>query len=273
MTLKQIPIEPLLVISLAIILAGSAFGLHDLRRLFIGLAMVAIAAIFDLAIHVIRNRSWEIPYAAMVTGLILALIFDTTTHPMLALVAPTLAVLAKNFLAFGRVRHLVNPTAMAMVVLSFFEPVASWWAFGWSGVVVSLVVLLGIYFLWRTRQLPLVATFLVVHLTLVAITSTLPFLVATATDGATLFFATVILTEGYLAPRQSVLRQISMGVCVGIFSGLSGVLSSIPFFHNMDPLLFALVVSNLLLGYFLTPRTILSKDTPLRNYLPTNTPQ
>jgi len=49
-------------------------------------------------------------------------------------------------------RHVFNPAAFAMAVISFFIPVVSWWATGWDSLQIIPVLIISIFVLWRQKR-------------------------------------------------------------------------------------------------------------------------
>lgn len=256
MSMNKLPIKTFMIIYLSALLVLSGLWLGQIERIWLGILVVAIACAFDLLWTYHQKKKWFVPSSAIISGLIIALVFDTALHPILALCAGLLAAMSKHFLRFGRRRHLINPAACAMVILSLFAPVAAWWGVGWGTAPLTAVIAAGAYILYRLRSFSMVVAFLVSYLViLLAATGaqsgfgTIPSLAsALILDGTLLFFASVMLIEPITASFPLPKQRIFFGVFVGALAALISLMPRFWPLRTMDPLLLALVVGNIVMG-------------------------
>ncbi|MBI4066555.1 RnfABCDGE type electron transport complex subunit D [Candidatus Gottesmanbacteria bacterium] len=214
----------------------SAIVVNPLVKYGIGFALaVLLTASFDVLLTRIRVNVWFVPYAGVVTGMIIGLIM----HPDLPWWGITLiaaiAILSKHFL---RVRsgHMVNPAAAGLVLggIILHQPV-SWWAVSFQNVVqtdpftlVAFVLLLLPLALSavRLRRYGSIGSFLIAHTVLSvfpAIQTAWPprSLLLTLTDPTLIFFATVMLPEPRTSPAD-MKRQIFYGITVALIAYVLG---------------------------------------------------
>lgn len=264
------PIKTYMIGYLAVLLALSALMVGQLMRIAMGAVIIIIYIAADLLVTYIKKSIrqdsgkfghsvvwWYVPSSSVISALILSLVFDTARHPWLALIAPVIAVATKQFLHFGRPRHLANPAAFSMVVISLFAPVVAWWGPSSGTVPLVAVALSGLYILYRIKRYPTAIVFLVTYLVLLVVVSLIrgvefrsipTLLAATFFDGTLLFFTTVMLIEpvttSYPKPRERTL----FGALVGVLALVISLIPRIPPLGAMDPLLLALVVGNIVVG-------------------------
>lgn len=250
-------------------------------------AVVLIYVLVDLLWTYLRDRVWYVPTSSVISGLVLSLVALPAGESYLIFVLPIVAAASKHLLRFGKIRHLMNPAAFAMVALSLFSPlVVSWSGVSWGIQPVIPIVLVGVLILWRLERFHIAVSFLISYIVFL----TLSFLVAgqplgpvlailrsVATDGTLLFFSSVMLVEPITSSYPTRLH----GVIYGIIVALTGVLvahyvqsfanaripydvlmrGDYPFWFNLsviDPLLLGLLVGNFVTGLLFVPKRILN---------------
>ncbi len=249
-------IKTFLTLYLGLFLAVSTLALREPARLLAGLGVVVVSGVIDLIWIYFKTRIWSWPSSAVISGLITALIFDLASHPFLALIAPLVAAVGKRVLHFGQSRHLLNPAAFSLVVLSFFAPVASWWGLGWGLTPILITAAAGGYLLYRLRRWAMVLIFLATYLVFLAGQAvwgqTLirfdALFWALIFDATLIFFATVMLIEPVTTSFPQARHRLIFGFLVGFLAAIFSFLPRFRPFHNMDPLLFSLVIGNLAIG-------------------------
>jgi Na+-translocating ferredoxin:NAD+ oxidoreductase RnfD subunit len=161
----------LLILGYFIPLAAKTSGIND--SLTSLLTATFAAALLDLGIVRLRQRSWIFPDGAILTGLIVAFVLRTQEPwPILAATA-SIAVISKHLLR-TRWSNVFNPAALAIVASSLlFDTGQSWW-----GALPDLGLLglpplfaCGIFIVSRINKLPLVLAFLGAYLSLFTIAS------------------------------------------------------------------------------------------------------
>jgi len=182
------------------------------------------------------------PESAIITGLILSLIFGPTSlfSNFIPLTALGVLAMASKYLIAWRARHIFNPAAFGVLASAvLFHQGASWWI----GSLQTLPVILmgGILIIQKTRRWTLVGAFLLIEIaTLILfarndVSGVLSLLV----NSPLLFFSFVMLVE----PQTSPLRlrpQILYAILVAAFFYIFGNGLGFPY-----PLEAALLVGNL----------------------------
>lgn len=189
------------------------------------------ALLCDVAISWIRTRSFIVPYSAAITGLILALIADTTAPWHALFVIALAAVAQKQLIRFGG-RHVFNPAAFGLVTGWFlFGSYPSWWAaslyasnpLAWNNLLLY-AGLAGILYVsgYKYKRYVTIGAFLLVFtllFPLVAGFSSIASLALTVVSPGTLFYAFLMLPEPMTSPvipyRQLVYGAVVAGLNVG----------------------------------------------------------
>lgn len=197
---------------------------------------------FDLAFTYFRKRVFFMPWAALVTGLIIALIIDPSALWYQIAIISALAMASKNFLRIGG-KHIFNPAGAGLFLggMIFNLPV-SWWAASFqvldpinlSHILIFLIILFpGIVSFYRMRRFGSILSFLIVYNLLSGFRILF--------DPTTIFFALVMLPEPMTSPFNMT-KQIIYGVLVAVVSLILSHLS----INLPDILIPALLLGNLL---------------------------
>lgn len=221
----------------------------DLSLLWRGIAIVAIYSALDLALGYWRTKKWILPSSAWISGLILSLVLAPQASWGVAIAAPILASLGKQFIRFRR-RHIFNPAGFTLVVLGFLLPpqgIVSWWGASWGPIATIVIALSGLFTIYRVKRIPTWATFTLVYLVgsgllLLLRGGEAADLLALVTDGTFWFFATVMLIEPVTTAYAPAIIRTWYGAAVGLLALLFSLPSAaaIP-----DVFLFSLLLGNL----------------------------
>ncbi len=132
------------------------FGARALIPLLIS---VLTATILDVAISYSKFKTFEFPYAAFISGLFIGGLLTQNLDWHVYVMAGAIAVLSKHILKLDG-RHIFNPAnfGILMVFLIFNAP-NSWWISS----PFYLVVLFGLFVLWRQRRFDLAVSFLAAY--------------------------------------------------------------------------------------------------------------
>ena len=182
------------------------------------LTALGLTVFFDLLFTYIRKKILFIPYAAIVTGLIIGLIIDPQSSWYQVAVSAALAMATKNFLRISG-KHIFNPAAAGLMIGGIiFSQSVSWWGvsfqnilqFNLQNTILLLILLLpslisGI----RMRRIFNSVTFLISNMILSNLTTT------TLLDPTTIFFAIVMLPEPMTTPVK-IKNQILFGLSVAV---------------------------------------------------------
>jgi Na+-translocating ferredoxin:NAD+ oxidoreductase RnfD subunit len=215
----------LLTLVLLLLVALASVG-EGIRLVAPGLGVaVAVAALLDVVILRWREKAWEFPSGAVLTGLIIAMVLSPQEPWPVTAAISALAVVSK-YLFRTRSANVFNPAAFAIVATFYlFDTGQSWWGALPEISPFALVVLFGtgVLIADRVNKLPLVIAFLGVYFLLFTVTSFVgdPRRVAElfrAPDlHAALFFAFFILTD----PPTSPVKHRDQIVCGAIVAGVS----------------------------------------------------
>lgn len=255
-TYLQMPkVEIIIILLLFFFVVTSVIGLPI--ALFLLATCVGCAVVLDIVFTYERRKKFFKPFAAIVTGLILALIIDPSAawYQILAICAAAMAL--KNFVRIGN-RHIFNPAASGLVVgwvLFGLQP--SWWgATLYSGdtallniviyVLLAAIAYVSCYKLGRYNS---VVSYIVVYtvlFTLITSSLSVSSLIQTMVSPGMLFYALLMLCEPMTSPVNKK-RQLLYGSTV---AGLNAIFLYVSFGMGIsnipDASLLALLIGNLL---------------------------
>lgn len=234
---QKISIKYFMLFYLGLLLLYSSWNVRKLNIL-IGLLILAIYAISDVLWTRRHNKIWYFPLSSLISGCILSLVALPFNNLALAALLPVLAVLGKQLLHFGKLRHVFNPASFAMAVVSLSTPIISWWGVAWGKPVFWIVLLAGVFILWRQNAWHKALSFLAAYAIVLAIISPKLFDLQIF-DGRLLFFATVMLIEPITSTFSTKKREVFYGVSVGIFAAVF-------LYFKIDSLIIGLLSGNLL---------------------------
>ena len=195
--------------------------------------------------------------SAVITGLILALLFTPPVGVLAGLKLALVAVIAmaSKYVLAVRGKHLFNPAAIAIVIASVGQlAYASWWIA--TPALLPLTILAAGLILYKTQKVTMAVLFLGISITLLSIQTaflgplSLQALGAAITSWPLIFFAGVMLSEPQtLPPKRS--QQYLVAAIVAVFVTMPLHYGTIV----MMPAL-ALIIGNILAFYFGTRRGI-----------------
>lgn len=218
------------------------------------LVIVLASSIFsDFLFLKIRKKKLFFPSAAIVTSIIIVLLTDPTLPMYIGSIAAVSAMFSKNFIRFGR--HIFNPAAFGLGFGSIvFIQTISWWApgelFALSIKFPFLLLILFSPFLvsgLRMKKYFIILSFLFFYAlgSMVFFQSTNNIL-SLIFDPTIIFFSLVIITEPMTTPHSRK-NQILFGLFIAILAIFSsGIIYQIPMLKTLDPLIFALLLGNLI---------------------------
>jgi Na+-translocating ferredoxin:NAD+ oxidoreductase RnfD subunit len=156
----------LLILTLLLVLAAPFQGTAQLLPNVLG-AVVAAAAL-DVGIVRARQKRWEFPDGAILTGLIVAFVLRAQ-GPLAVAVAASLVAIGSKHLLRTVSSNVFNPAALGLVFVGLlFAAGQSWWGalpnLGLAGLAILCVT--GLFVADRINKLPLVSVFLGVYLLL-----------------------------------------------------------------------------------------------------------
>ncbi|MFZ2804063.1 MAG: hypothetical protein WA001_02465 [Patescibacteria group bacterium] len=252
---QRINIKYFMVGYLSLLLLVASVLSGDLTRFLYGLVTVALYAAFDLGWTKLRDHVWYLPVSSWISGLVLANVGPPNPSLWLLVLLPLIAVVGKQLVHLGKSRHIFNPAGLSLLLVTLFVPVVSWWSASVNVWTLVFVLVGGLIILWRQQRWHVVAAFLLVYaLGVMAIAAlhgadvqALPEVVwSSFANGALVFFATVMLIEPMTSNFPTRANRITFGALVGLFAVASLVgVSYIPI-RDLDPLIFGLLLGNLI---------------------------
>lgn len=221
------------------------------------IVIVSASVIIDALLIRIRHIPPFLLSAAVVTGLIVGLLYSPNYPWYEGLTAIGIAIAGKNFLRIND-RHIFNPAALGvMIAAAIFHRSVSWWgesyqilfSGGLPALLFILLLLPGYVSVIRLKRYRITASFLLTYFLLVFAAqffhgsiSISSIIVNTILNPATIFFALVMLPEPMTTPNTHS-RQLLFGTSVAFISIMSTFFRSLPI---ADPLLAGLLLSNVL---------------------------
>ena len=246
-----------LLLLLASILAG------DPGRFLSGAALVALYALFDVAWTRLRDRVWYLPVSSWISGLVLANVGPPAPSLWLLILLPLVAVAGKQLLHLGRSRHIFNPAGFALLVLTLFTPVISWWTASINVWTLTIIGLVGLFILWRQQRFHVAISFIAVYalgeiilgLFQGAGIANIPAVMQSVLlSGSFLFFVTVMLIEPITSGFPTREKRIVYGALVGVFSLASLLLAPWLPITDFDPFIAGLLLGNLAASLLYLPK-------------------
>lgn len=152
-----------LVLLLAIASAGSGFALVAPGVI----AASIVAMLVDAPILKVREKEWQFPSGALLSGMIVAMVLSPHQSWHIAAVAAAIAIVSK-YVARTRSANVFNPAALALVLVYFVfggRTGQSWWGALPELHPIAIVALFatGIFITDRVNKLPAVLSFLGIY--------------------------------------------------------------------------------------------------------------
>lgn len=241
-------------ISLTIIFITAFLNNPSQKALLVFLVSLISTAIADLLFLRIRRIPLFFPSAALVTGSIIGLLTSPNFDWYIPIVIGIIAMFSKNFIRFSN-RHIFNPAGFGLLVGAIiFHNNVSWWAVSFQRLnIYSLPSIF--YFLIllspalitaiRMQRWRMTLSFLMIYVFLNQFLNLKSSILNLITDPTILFFSLVMLPEPMTTPNRHI-RQILFGTFVAIIS----LVVSSPILNSFDPLIFALLLGNLVFFRF-----------------------
>lgn len=216
----------LLLISLLIIKIPQ----EEPKFVFWILAGICLCSIFDVLINKIFLKKEIFPTSAMISGLIVSGIIDYRQSWLILIIFSILPIISKHLIKFNK-RHIFNPAVFALFVATLFK-ISLTWTIESN---IFLIILFGIYFVYRYKKIFHVLGFLIFFTGLFAIykVNSLGFI--------SWFFLLIMLIE----PKTSgygILRGFIFGSLIGVFAFL--IFNYMPTYDAFIASLFAVNLAN-----------------------------
>ena len=250
--IKKFTIYQCMSAFLAILTLTSAFfygfGISSLIPVLIS---VLTTTILDLIINYLKFKTIEFPYSAFISGLFIGGLLTQNLSWYIYVIAGIIAIASKHILKVHH-RHIFNPANFGvLLVFLIFNSYNSWWI---SSPLI-LVLIFGIFILWRLRRFDLGISFLAAYYILHAIIGwsiipagismmgTMPMMMSNfyrsfTSQGIIFFFAMFMLIEPKTNPAARKPR-IFYGILVAV------MYIGIEIYNPVFGLPFVLAVANL----------------------------
>lgn len=254
-----------LILTLVIIFLSTLLEQLFFANFVLVLTALFFTVCFDLLFTYIRRKKLFVPFAAIVSGLIIGMLVDSSASWYELTFIAIFAMGIKNFLRITN-RHLVNPAASGLVLGSiFFHQHVAWWAVSFQNITqftlshgIAFLLLLFPLFVsgYTLHRYVTSLSFLILYalgIPLIAASFSLQSIASMLVDPTVVFFAIVMLPEPMTSPVNKK-RQLLYGLCVAVLT----LFFSFPTISNLlqvkgllpDPLLMALLLGNLLFFKF-----------------------
>ena len=263
---NKIPIKYFTLGYLSLLLLISTLAMGQIKYLANAFLLLLFYTIFDLLWTRWERGKWYVPLSSWLSALVLALVAGSELSLILIVLLPLLAVFCKHFLKFGRIRHIFNPAAFALAIVSVFTPVVTWWGVSWGRRVMIFIGIVGLYILWSTDRKRIANAFLASYGVFLAVyfvvngtpIDELPRLLSNQlVDGTVFFFATVMLAEPITSNFIRPWQQRTYGGMTALAAVLIGYLTGVFIWPNQDPLIYGLLVGNVVAGLWFLPRRVI----------------
>lgn len=202
---------------------------HENSRFILWVLSGVLTAVFvDAVIHRLIRHSWDFPKSAIISGLIVSGVLSFDESFWLIFVFSSLAIISKYIIRLHK-KHFLNPANMALFIATLFHFPLTW-------ILESnryVLILAGLYFVYRLKKWGQVIGFIVVFSALMFIDGAHPF------NMISWFFVFIMLIE----PKTSgfgFVRGIIFGLIAGIVSFLI-----LTFFPQYDFFVVGLFIANL----------------------------
>lgn len=259
---QRINIKYFMVGYLGLLLLGASIISGHPERILYGLVIVALYAGFDLLWTRLRDKAWYVPVSSWISGLVLANVAIPVLSLPVLLLLPFVAVFSKQALHFGKARHIFNPAAFSLMILTCITPVIAWWSASANGWMTLFAAIAGAFILWRQQRSHIFISFSLAYALGLSVfafaqgldVQALRFVLRSAfLNGAVIFFATVMLIEPITSGFPAVKQRAIYGALVGVFATLGLFIPMFVPVLGLDPLIIGLLLGDLTAGLFFLP--------------------
>ena len=131
------------------------FGVNSLLPVLI---TIITTVSLDLFIGYYKSKKWELSQSALISGLFIGGLLTQNLPFYMYVAAGIVAILSKHLIKF-RQKHIFNPANLGILITSIIFPTAlhTWWI---SSPLI-LVLIFGIFMVWRLKRFDLTLSFLI----------------------------------------------------------------------------------------------------------------
>ncbi len=231
-----------MIVFLVVLNLASAFFYGFGIKTLLPVAIAVFTATFlDLFIEYFKTKRFSFPQSALISGLFIGGLLTQDLQWYIYVLAGIIAILSKHLIKFQQ-KHIFNPANFGVLLVSIFFGAAHTW---WVSSPLILVLVFGIFIIWRLRRFDLALSFLAGYYLINSIIDLLkgaPFseIYLTIINGGVIyFFAMFMLIEPKTNPMQRK-QRIIYGILVAILFII------LHFYTPQHDLPLALVIGNIL---------------------------
>ena len=194
--------------------------------------MIAVltTTILDLFIEYFKSKTWAFPQSALISGLLIGGLLTQDLKWHIYVLAGIIAIASKHIIRFNQ-KHVFNPANLGVLLVSIIFGAAHSW---WISSPLILVLIFGIFLIWRLKRIDLAVSFLASYYLINSIVELLKGnsfndVYSTIINGGIIFFFSMyMLIEPKTNPSQKN-QRIICGILVAI---LFIIFSQYPSFYK-----------------------------------------
>ena len=189
------------------------FGIKALLPVFIA---VITATLLDFAVNYFKYKNFEFPQSALISGLFIGGLLAQNLKWYIYATAGIIAIASKHIIRI-RQKHVFNPANFGVLLVSVVFGASHTW---WVSSPLILVLVFGIFVIWRLRRFDLTVSFLASYYLINSIIeltrgSSLNDIYLTVINGGVIyFFSMYMLVEPKTNPSKN---RIYYGILVAVF--------------------------------------------------------
>ena len=136
------------------------FGFNALLPVLIA---VTTTTLLDLTINYFKFKRFELPQSALISGLFIGGLLTQNLQWYVYVIAGFIAILSKHLIKFQQ-RHIFNPANLGVLLVSVIFGASHTW---WVSSPLILVLLFGIFIIWRLGRFDLAISFVAAYFILI----------------------------------------------------------------------------------------------------------
>ena len=140
--------------------------LHLISSFFYGFSVKALLPVLiavittitlDLFIEYFKSKTWLFPQSALISGLFIGGLLTQNLQWHIYVLAGVIAIISKHIIKINK-KHIFNPANFGVLLVSMIFGVSHTW---WISSPLILVLIFGVFIIWRLRRFDLAVSFLV----------------------------------------------------------------------------------------------------------------
>ena len=192
-----------------------------IKSLIPALIAVIAAMLLDLFIEYFKSKTFSFPQSALISGLFIGGLLTQNLQWHIYVIAGFIAVLSKHFIKISK-KIIFNTANLGILLVSVIFGASHTW---WISSPLILVLIFGIFIIWKLRRFDLALSFLISYYLISSITgllqgSQLSEIYYTLVNGGIIyFFSMFMLIEPRTNPSQRK-QRIIYGILVAVLFGI-----------------------------------------------------